>query len=163
MSTHVASKTLTVPARGMEAVTRAAEALGVDDAKLLATVLLEAATEELSRSGRFADRVRVTYDALIAVKPNRGSSRRQEPPAKLTPIKRIEGREIDLGASPDPYFLLELYGKEQLPAALARYPVKALLESVEIVQQHFPGTKPKGKTKAVVIDYIVEHVAGPGY
>ena len=88
----------------------------------------EIASEELRTSDRFAGRVRVLFDSLAPVKAARNGSAWNSRPAqpKLVPVKRIEGREIDLGAPPDPYFLNELYGSDQLPQALAAYPVKAL-------------------------------------
>lgn len=44
------------------------------------------------------------------------------------------------------------------------YLPKRLREAVDIVQSHEPNTKPASRSrKADMIDYIVEHVAGPGY
>jgi len=42
--------------------------------------------------------------------------------------------------------------------------VARLREAVEVVQSREPGTAPRSRAKnADMIDYIVEHVAAPGY
>jgi len=73
------------------------------------------------------------------------------------PVKRIEGREFDLSAPPDPFFILDLYGDKQFPLALGRYPAKALVEAVAMVRERRPGTGPAGKTMAALIEYLVQH------
>jgi len=149
-----------LPGRAVEAVWRAAEELSATDLKRVAAALVEAASNELQSNERFARSVRVLFDALAPAKPNKSGSRTAKPtPVTLVPIKRIEGREIDLGAPPDPYFLHELYGDKQLPLALSAYPVKALQEAVEIVQERHPGTKPIGKSKAAIVEYLVKVTA----
>jgi hypothetical protein len=160
LSTNTPTKSISLTPRAVEAVWRAAEELSATDLKRLASAMIEIASEELRTSDRFAGRVRVLYDSLAPVKAARNGSTRNSRPAqpKLVPIKRIEGREIDLGAPPDPYFLNELYGSDQLQQALAAYPVKALQEAVEIMQERQPSGRPKGKTKTALVEYLVRSV-----
>jgi hypothetical protein len=59
---------------------------------------------------------------------------------------------------------LEEYGADQLRAVLQRSTQRSLREAVDAVQEREPGTRPASRTRnADMIDYIVEHVAGPGY
>jgi hypothetical protein len=160
MSTNTPTKSISLTPRAVEAVWRAAEEMSATDLKRLASAMIEIASQELRTSDRFAGRVRDLSDSLAPVKPARNGAARNSRPAqpKLVPIKRIEGREIDLGAPPDPYFLNELYGSDQLQQALAAYPVKALQEAVEIMQERQPRVRPKGKTKSALVEYLVQSV-----
>jgi hypothetical protein len=75
-----------------------------------------------------------------------------------TTLKRQAFGELDA------YYLFQLYGAQQLRAALSRYPLKSLKEALKEVERRNPGTKPKSRSSADdVIDYIVDKVAGPGY
>ncbi|HEX2347982.1 MAG TPA: hypothetical protein VHI51_06040, partial [Ktedonobacterales bacterium] len=92
--------------------------------------------------------------------PKRGSDARRKGKASdldidLKPIKSMEGRFRDPAAPVDPYFLLELYGPDQLALALSRYTAPRLREGVKAVQARHPGTKPAGTGKQPMIDYIV--------
>lgn len=78
----------------------------------------------------------------------------------LKPINYVEGREINPAAPLDPYFLQHVYGDKQLRTALNLYPQNKLREGVEAVKEKHPGTRPKGSSKAAMLDYIESHVKG---
>jgi hypothetical protein len=161
MSTTVATKSISLTPRAVEAVWRAIEELGVSDPKLLASVIVEVASDELQTSGRFSDRVRYLYDSLSAAKKKPASKGGPKMlPAHLKPIRQIEGQTFDIGAPPDPYFLLDLFGAEQLPEVLKLYSVDGLIRGAEIVQERRPDAKPlkAAKTKAPIIKYILQYV-----
>jgi hypothetical protein len=161
MSTSVASETMTLTQRINQAQQHAANALHADDAKRAAAAVLEMALEEMRRNPGFSLRVRGRYNELAPAKPRRASSTKAARATRneLIPIKKIEGREFDVTAALDPYFLLELYGAEQFPDALDRHPRSSIEEAVGIVKERHPGTKPGGRTKAALIEYIVRYVA----
>ena len=156
--TRSAVKTTTV-ARSL------ASALGLPDAGRAGIAALLVAAEEVERSSHFAARVRAAYDLLPASKPTRGSTRGENTVAKiltstLTPVRHVEGREINLAAPLDPYFLLEVYGADQLRQALELFPLTKLKEGLPAVMERHPGTKPTSRSsKAAVIDYLVRRVA----
>jgi hypothetical protein len=77
----------------------------------------------------------------------------------MWPRKQIPGRQFDISAPPDPYFLNELFGIDQLPIALKEYSVPALKTAVAMIQARQPGTKPQGTSKAAIIEYVLQHVA----
>ncbi len=157
-----ATKTLSVPARGVEAVWRAVEILRVNDPKRLAEAMLEIASDELMRNTRFLQRVGAQYDALAPApkaSPKPKAKQLKAPLLDLVPRKHIPGREFDISAPPDPYFLNELFGIDQLPVALKEYTVPALRIAVAMIQERRPGTKPTGTSKAAIIEYVLEYVA----
>lgn len=162
------TKSQTVTVTTTTASRSLASLLNVDDAGRAGLAVLLAATDEIEQNSRFAARIRAAYDMLPASKPPRssGSSSRTSNVAKiltstLTPIRHTEGREINLAAPLDPYFLLEVYGAHQLREALDLFPLTKLKEGVEAVTERNPGTKPSSKSsKAAVIDYIVRYVTG---
>jgi aryl-alcohol dehydrogenase-like predicted oxidoreductase len=60
--------------------------------------------------------------------------------------------------------LLDEYGRNQLRAVIERATQRLLREAVDIVQSHEPDSKPSSRSRNdVMIDFIVEKVAGPGY
>ncbi len=64
----------------------------------------------------------------------------------------------------DPYELALDYGRDQLRNVLGRATKKNLKVAVGLVQKRNPATKPNdASTNQGLIDYIVQHVAGPGY
>lgn len=143
------------------------------NAKLLQAVLLEFAVDTLIADSAFAARVRSKYEGDVAAskKPPAGGRERgnravpkvSDYVEPLVPIKRVPNHEISLDASPDPYFLLDVYGAHQLERALKPRSLATLRESGAIVEQRHPGTMPKGRaTKAGLIAYIMQYVAGAG-
>lgn len=155
--THTTMKAATV-------AQAAAQVLGLDDVSRMSLALTIAAADEVEENSRFADRVRAVYELLPATKQRAtsgsrsGSSRGSLPKAltsTLTPIKRVEGGEINPLAPLDPYLLLEVYGAQQLREALDLYPVTKLREGVTAVLAQHPGRKPPAKaSKAALIEYI---------
>jgi hypothetical protein len=64
----------------------------------------------------------------------------------------------------NPYELADEWGRDHLRALLEGASQKLLREAVTVVQARAPGTKPVSRSKnADMVDYIMEHVAGPGY
>lgn len=80
-----------------------------------------------------------------------------KPGEKLTPVRKIEGREFDISAHPDAHFLAQLYGEHVLGAALARYPHSALREAAAGA-----GVKP-GASKAETVSRLTAHVTEGRY
>ena len=165
MPTTVASRTVTLTPRAVEAVWRAVETLDIADPKRLASAIVEIAADEAERNARFAERVKTLYAALTPAKPVKAATKSAKGakgpkllPADITPIKHVEGRPFDIGAPPGPYFLLDIFGPAQLPRVLAMYSVQGLQDAVAIVQERHPNAKPKGKTKAALVEFLVSHV-----
>lgn len=156
-------KRLTPTQRATEAAQQAAELLGYSDVKTMAAALAEAAVEAVRSSSAFAEQVRTRYVALSeSVKPKRPSTPRIRPDIELTPRRHVGAREANPGAAPDPYYLFELYGADQLPLALGRYKLADLKLAAQLVQQRHPGTKPTSKTsREALMAYIIQHVATP--
>lgn len=144
--------------------------LDLEDTNRITLAVLMAASEELERNGQFVARVRAAYNTLPASKTrgagSAGSAAQKAEEARklaatLKPIHEVEGREINLAAPLDPYFLLDVYGAQQLRQALELFPLAKLKEGVNAVIERNPGTKPTSKSsKAAVIDYIERYVAG---
>jgi hypothetical protein len=155
---------LTPQQRINQAASSAARTMGVGNTKAIAAALIEAATELAANDSNFASRIRALYQEITATK---GHTPKNPPISAnkshykleddgLVPIKHMQVH-LDLSAPLDPFFLLELYGAGQLPKALSRYQLKRLLEAMAAVQEKFPGTKPRNKSKKDdVIAYIVE-------
>src|SRR5690349_13096688 len=102
-----------------DAARRVAQALGLDDAKRLATALAVAAAEEVDENSRFAVRVRAVYNLLPASGTSAGGrSSSTGGPARtskaldveLRPIKRVDGFALDPAAPLDPYLAYEAFG-----------------------------------------------------
>ncbi len=136
--------------------------------KYLSLALTQAATAEASQNEDFAERVRSLYQSLVPAKAtrepsSRGSSRARGSKGwdvKLTPIGTVDDALLDPYGPPNPFALQQLYGDEQLPLALGRYTPAKLKDAVAVVQQRYPGSKPKKMTKASIIEYIVNTIAG---
>lgn len=122
------------------------------------TAALEVINEWLASDRSMQARLREKYTELAALA--KGPQK-----ADLGPVPTpLEGRTLSTPYGHlDPYQLLESYGPGQLRAALVRAPQRLLREGVNIVQAREPATKPIGRRNADLIDFIVEHVAGPGY
>ena len=159
-------KPLTIQQRSVEATRSLREALGLDDTKLLGTALAEVAAEEARHNPDFAQRIRQTYAELEQVNSSRTRAARTPSniAPELIPLRTIEGLRFDPHAPIDPYMLQNIYGDAQLRHALERYSLARLKEAATLVEERNPGTRPASRAKKdAIIDYIVEHVAGPGY
>jgi hypothetical protein len=124
------------------------------------TALLESANERLTWDTVFHQSVRQTFDELVAL-----AQPKQKP--DLGPAPRPKAVSGATGRTPlvrfEPYQLLAEYGPDQLRAVFLRATQRQLREAVDTVQERNPGTKPTSRAQnAAMIDYIVEHVAGPG-
>lgn len=146
-----------------EAAKQAAFSLGLDDVKRVGIALAAAAADEVSSNARFAEKVRLLYSVAPASAATTRSTRSTET-VELVPLKPVPpGTRIINPAAPlDPYFIYDVYGVEQLPRALALFPLEKLKEATAKVEQRNPGTKPKSRgSKAGHIDYIVAHIRPP--
>jgi hypothetical protein len=143
--------------------------LSAADLKYLSLALAQVATEEVSRNSDFAERIRSLYLSLLPKKATRGASSGGSTRsggtkawnAKLTPVGTVDEALLDPYGPPNPFALQRLYGDEQLPLALARYTPAKLREAVALVQERYPGSKPKKMTKAAIIEYIVNTITMP--
>lgn len=142
----------------------ALEAVEDLDQVALTTAALEEASELLGKDPAMVQRLRQKYHEILAstaTTPNK-----HEPKSMPTPLPG-RGRDLDNYdpyAKLDPYESLRDFGADQLRAFLGFQTPARLRQAVAIVQERNPGTKAKTKTKSAdMIDYIVEHVAGPGY
>jgi hypothetical protein len=163
--TTVSTKSQTLQQRLNQVVQKTSESLHLHDPKILTLAIAEAAASLVNTDATFAERVSAIYDDISSSLGSKTTSKTPKDTEKnhqrLIPLKKIVGREFDITAAPDPNFLLELYGEEQLPLALGKYTLKQLQEGASVVEQRFPGTKPKGKTtKADLIKYMISSVVG---
>lgn len=161
--TTAVEKPLTPTQRVTEAMKQACAFLELSDSNALKAALVEAALDGVQHNSSFAAHVRALYESMARPKRVNSASegsRQVSPAVELTPRPNVPMREANPAAPPDPYYLNELYGAEQLPLALARYKVPKLKLAAELVQQRNPGTKPKNKgNRDALIDYIVAYVA----
>lgn len=156
----------TVQQRAAEATGRLRRTLEVDDLKLLSAAVAEVAADTAERDPRFAQRIRETYQDLYALRATRPVRRTgsEVKDVALVPIGSMGDVRIDPYAPLDAYTLHQLYGSSQLRSALSVYSLPKLKQALAPVEQRHPGTKPTSRAeKDSIIDYIVEHVAGPGY
>lgn len=153
----------TLQQRSTQATHELCDALGLGvvspaELKYLALALMQVAADEAARNADFATRIRTLYLSLLP--QNAAASRRtagaRSWEVKLTPIGDMDESLIDPYGPPNPFGLQQLYGDEQLALALERYSPARLRGAVPIVQERYPGTKPKGTSKAAIIEYIVK-------
>lgn len=133
---------------------------------MLATAVLEVVADEVGWNGDVGRRIRDAYRDLIQ-SPQQTKTKPRPPrhePVKLVPVGTVDESRIKPYGPLDPYLLFDLYGADQLRLALDGYSLVKLKEGMAAVAARNPGTRPGSKaSKAPLIDYIVEHVAGPGY
>jgi hypothetical protein len=166
MSVTIRNKPLTAKQRNSLALQRLSESLSIEDPALLATAVLEVIADEVGWNGDVGRRIRDTYRDLIQLPSlTKAKPRLSKPqPVKLIPVGTVDERRFKPYGPLDPYLLFDLYGADQLRLALDGYSLVKLKEGMAAVAARNPGTKPKSKaSKAPLIDYIVEHVAGPGH
>lgn len=133
---------------------------------MLTTAALEVVADEVGRNGDVARRIRESYrDLLQSSQQTKTKPRPPKPePVKLIPVGTVDESRIKPYGPLDPYLLFDLYGAHQLRLALDGYSLIKLKEGMAAVAARNPSTRPKSKaSKAPLVDYIVEHVAGPGY
>jgi hypothetical protein len=144
-------------------------ALGIPDEGEKAAIIavLEAVHERLAADVDLRETVRQKYQEIAALGSGTHQKAGQSPTPDLgpTPIPIHAGtpEEYNPYAAFDPYKLVWRYGEHQLRAVLMRGTQRDLREAVSIVQEHEPGTAPRSKTNnADMVDYIMQHVVGPG-
>jgi len=172
MPTAVRPKRLTVAQRTAEAMRVSAEYFHFEDQKRAAAAVAEAAAEAVQRDRGFAARVQALYEDMAPPPPTlrqpaaRTGGKTGAKVAKvaadvdLVPIKYIPGYEADSSAPPDPYLLLEMYGRAQLPLAIGRYDAPDLQQAVKLVKARNPKTHPSGRSWQALVDYIIAYVGG---
>lgn len=146
-----------------------AKALGATDEKTQKGAIiaaLEAVYERLASDTDLSDSVRHKYREITALPSGaRQGGTRQKPDLGPVPIPIRSGSPEDYNpyGKFDPYQLVWEYGAHQLRAVLVRGTQQDLREAVGIVESRNPGARgPRGKN-ADMIEYILKHVAGPGY
>lgn len=130
------------------------------------TAALEAVNERLTWDTALRLRIGEKYSELTALSTTARSSRpRTSSGPAPKPISTPGGPARDRTLEKlDPYLVLEDYGRDQLRAVLERDTQRRLRTAVDMVQARNPDTKPRGRTHITdMVDYIMEHVAGPGY
>lgn len=162
MSNDTGNTQGTFQERSAQATHALCEALGLgvvspSELKYLALALTQVAADEVVVNPSLAARVRELYLALVPNKAaaSRRSSGSRSWEVKLTPIGNMDESMIDPYGPPNPFGLQQLYGNDQLQLALERYAPARLRGAVAIVQERYPGTKPKSMSKAAIIEYIV--------
>lgn len=137
-------------------------ALGVTNEKAAVTAALEAVYERLASDMDLCQSVRQKYQEIAALAP----AARQKADVGPVPVPIHSGNpdQYTPYGKFDPYQLISEYGAHQLRTVLIRGTQRDLREATDIVQAREQGTKPASRSKKDdMIDYIVEHVAGPGY
>lgn len=160
MSVVLKPNSMTLPSQALQTLWEASQELGLSDLKTLSIALTQVAVEGSQRNPAFSARIRDIYRELTTSVKTRPLPNKKLPEPPLVPIRKVDGRDPDPSAPPDPYFLYELYGSEQLPRALGRYRAAPLQHAARAVQERNPGTKPVKTTKPQLIDYIVRYVVG---
>lgn len=167
MSATVDMQQATMKERSAQATRELCQALGLEgvvpkNLQYLALALTEAAASEARRNPAFADCVADLYRKYLPPPPiKRGGTR--TPRSYRVPTYRavgtVDNSLIAPGTRPDPYAMLQLLGKDQLPSALKELGRDGLKEAVAVVQERHPGTRPTnmGQIKPMV-DYILTHV-----
>ncbi len=157
-----APKPLSAAQRYKQATQSIINALSATDEKAAVTAVLEFVNERLVWDSTLRQSLRQRYDELATLIISI-SKAPMGPAPKPLPTARKTYRNTDINRF-DPYLTLEDFGHDQLRAALNRETQRSLRSAVEVVQARNPGTAPHSRTRNQdMIDYIVEHVAGPGY
>lgn len=137
------------------------KALDASNEGLATTAALEAVSERLAWDTELQQSLRQKYEGLQAL----GAAKsKKEDYGPMPPLIRTPGvnRQSPLHVI-DPYELALDYGRDQLRNVIRRVSQPSLREAVRLVKERNPGKKPAGQTKQDLVDFIVEHVAGPGY
>jgi hypothetical protein len=143
------------------ATQRIVSTLAATDEKSAVTAALEVVSERLAWDANLQHELRQKYEEIAALVTIRPTPERGPTP---TPLAGHGTRRVSGFAKKDPYELLEEFGAVQLRAALGSATKQTLLDAVAIVQAREPNSKPRSKrTNQDLVDFIVEHVAGPGY
>lgn len=163
MSTAIDSAGVTTQERSASATRELCRTLGLGalkpaELKFLTIALAEVATSEAQRNMQFAHAISHLYQELLPTKPakatrGKGAAKRKEE-AVLIPVGTVDPALLDPYAPPNPWALQILYGNHQLQQALERYSLAKLKEALPLVQERYPGSKPKALTKKGIATYI---------
>jgi hypothetical protein len=141
-------------------------AISATDEKAAIIAALEAVYERLASDTDLGDSVRQKYREITALPSgtHQGGTRQKADLGPVpVPIRSGNPEDYNPYGKFDPYQLIWEYGAHQLRAVLARGTQQDLREAVGIVESRNPGARaPRGKN-ADMIEYILRHVAGPGY
>jgi hypothetical protein len=155
------ARPLTVSKRKAIATAQLVDALAAADKDTALTAALEILTERLAADTTLSGQLHARYHELEAV---RDATRKQPPAPAPVPISGPDLDHFNPYARPDPYKLLDWYGRDQFRAVIVGATVQSLRELVDAVQAREPGARPASRSKKQdMIDYLVEHVAGHGY
>jgi hypothetical protein len=163
---------MTVQERSALATRTLCQALGLGtlkpaDLKFLALALTEIASAEIKDRAGFGERVSAAFEQVRANYSAKGKGATSKGKSTgagmkpLVPIGNVDPARFAPSARTDPYALLDLYGSQQLEAALSRYPASELKKAAALVEERNPGTKPPARaSKPALIEYIVRYVGG---
>jgi hypothetical protein len=158
--TSVSTKPMSAARRKTLATQQITDVAG-SNRTLAITAALEVVAERLAWDANVQQSLHQKYAELLALsqpKPRNGVSSMPKPKGLLA-----LGEFNPLGKL-DPYLVSRNYEPGELRQVLGYATAASLKVAVAIVQAREPGTAPKSRTKkADMIDYIVEHVVGPGY
>ena len=145
-----------------ERLTNAVAATEKSEKDIAITAALELVSERLAGDAAWQQNFRQRYDELQALVKSKAETARTPVP-RPKPASASTPRFHPL-AKLNPYDMAERYEHSELRTVLENASQALLREAVDVVQSREPGTRPAGRTKkADMIDYIVEHVIGPGY
>lgn len=127
------------------------------------TAALEAVNERLAWDAAFQRSFQQKVEELGALAPSREGAAAGRVP-KPKPAAAAGSARFNPLAKLNPYEMADRYEHSQLRTVLADASQALLREAVDVVQSHEPGTKPVSRNKkADMVDYIMEHVLGPGH
>lgn len=152
---------MTATARNKLATQTILKAIDVSDGKVAAIAALEAMSERLTWDAALRQTVRQKYDELQALSAPKQKADLGPMP---TPIQTPGLTKTTPLHVVDPYDLRDTYGSHQLRNVLQRVGRQDLRDGVKLVQKRTSGTKlPSLNDMNAMIDYIMQHVAGPEY
>ena len=181
MSRGTNIQTTEIQERSSQATKRLYQALGYEslksaDLKYVALALAEVAADEILINPDFANKIKRILDSVFPKKDSKESrsiakkqepanspiqktSKKRSPIDSLIPLKSIDMRIINPYASPDPYLLYDVFGREQLEIALKEFTLPTLREmTASIEAKHVDGPKPNKSKKDSMIQFILDMV-----
>ena len=155
-------KPMSGPQRNKLAAKSIVSALGATDEKAAVTAALEAVNDRLAWDSDLRESLRQKYHEIAALATT--AHQKADVSPVPVPIRSGTPEQYTPYGKFDPYKLAYEYGTHQLRAVLVRGTQRDLREATDIVQAREPGIGPASRTKKEdMIDYIMEHVAGPGH
>lgn len=156
------ARPLTPTQRKSLAIGQLLSAVSGEDKEAALIAAVELMAEWLS-DHEMGERFRERY-AEVESLINAKKKPKSEPRPKLVPISGPDLDHFNPYAKPDPYKLLEWYGRDQFRALITDSTPQSLRDLVDAVQLREPGAKPASRSKKRdMVDFVVAHVAGPDY